>query len=120
MAVFDIDDYIESIDQRDKIKKIKLNHIKVPPIKFDRVIQIKVFVKDIIDKFIDWDLEDDQIRPIDIAKELAEEAAIDEKYIPKISDAIIKEISAYIDENVAKQAYIAKKKVTSSSIACPE
>lgn len=131
MAAFDIDEYMENIEQMDMIKKIKLDPLKIQPTDLEKVtadtkiIQIKLCIKGVIDKYIDWDLEDDQTRPIDVATEVAERLDFKddeerERIIKQLEDIICKEIIRTVDTSLSQQASIArKKKITPSTIACP-
>ncbi|CAI2359432.1 unnamed protein product [Moneuplotes crassus] len=126
MAAFDVDDYMESIYQRDSIKKIKMKHVKVPTLDIDTIIQVKVLYKGIIDKFIDWDFEDTSLRPIEVATDLVDSLDIQDnnkrlEVIDSITESISEQLTRYLEDSVEQQASIARrKKITPSTIACPE
>ena len=79
MAIFDIDEYMDNIVQNEKIQKIKLYPIKIEKNDMEQatadtsIIQIRLYIKDLVDKTIDWDLEDNQLRPINVANDIANE-----------------------------------------------
>jgi len=120
---------MNGIEQREVIKKIKLDPIKIQPTDLEKVaaevkvIQIKVYIKGVIDRIVDWDLEDDQTRPIDVADELIEGLKFEDEdkrneTLRVIEDIICREIMKFVDTTLSQQESIAKKKkITMSTIA---
>ena len=131
MAIFDIDEYMQWIEQNENIQKIKLYPVQIDRNDMERVtaktsiIQIKLYIKDLVDKTIEWDLQDRKLRPINVATEIANELNLKdesrkEEIIKELENIIWVEIMDFVDNTLFQEENFAKRrKVTTSTIAWP-
>lgn len=129
MALFDVDKYMENIHN---VKKLKLESLKIQPTDIERLIgevrtvTLKVYIEGVIDTSIDWNFEDVNVKPSDLANELSEKIHIEDserkqQLLEQMTDIIKQEAIRIVEYHLGQQTISTrKKKVSASTIACPE
>ena len=129
MAAFDIDDYMERVT---KIKKLKLDSLRIHATDIERLINdvrsvsIRVHIPKIIDAYVDWNFENNNLKPSDLALELSKKLNVrnakrKQELIDQMTEIIKIEAIKQAENHLSKQvSNTRKKKVSASTIACPE